>query len=120
MYACGLFEAKYLDNWELLTIHNMNRHFPESEETQKGHMRNKCQGVLSNKSKSPHKGTELPPVEKNLMPSSIYMKPGGEMYTDQTGKLPHRLICGNRYQMILHEIDGNSTCIETMKNKTEG
>ena len=24
----------------ILTIHNVNRHFPESEDTQKGHMRN--------------------------------------------------------------------------------
>ena len=42
------------------------------------------------------------------------------MYTDQTGKLPHNSIQGNRYQMILHEIDGNTNWSETMKNKTEG
>ena len=42
------------------------------------------------------------------------------MYTDHTGKFPHRSIRGNRYQMILHEIDGNSNRIEPMKNKTEG
>ena len=47
-------------------------------------------------------------------------EPEGTMQIDQTGKLPHRSIRGNRYQMILHEIDGNSTWIETMKNKTEG
>ena len=41
------------------------------------------------------------------------------MYIDQTGKFPQRLIWGNRYQMILHEIDGNFTWIKTMKNKTE-
>ena len=42
------------------------------------------------------------------------------MYTDQTGKFPHRSSRGNRYQMILHEIDGNSAWIEPMKNKIEG
>ena len=42
------------------------------------------------------------------------------MYTEQTGKFPHKSSWENRYQMILNEIDGNSTWIEPMKNKTEG
>ena len=47
-------------------------------------------------------------------------KPNETMYTYQTGKFPHRLSRGNRYQMILHEIGGNSFWIEPTKNKTEG
>ena len=42
------------------------------------------------------------------------------MYKDQTGKFPHRSIRGNRYQMILHEIDGKSTWIEPTKKKDRG
>ena len=41
------------------------------------------------------------------------------MYTDQMGKLPHRSSRGNRYQRILHEIDGKSTWTKPMKKKTE-
>ena len=48
------------------------------------------------------------------------MNQGGTMYTDQTVKLLHSSSHGNRYQMILHEIDGNYTWIEPMENKTEG
>ena len=51
--------------WPRLTIHNVNRHFLESEDTQKGHMWNQRQGVRSTKAKSPHPGTESPPTEKN-------------------------------------------------------
>ena len=47
-------------------------------------------------------------------------EPKGTMYKDQMGKSSHRLIRGNRYQMILHEIYGNSTWIKPMKKKTEG
>ena len=47
-------------------------------------------------------------------------EPKGAIHTEQTGKFPHRSIRGKRYQMILHEIDGNSNRIEPMKNKTEG
>ena len=39
---------------------------------------------------------------------------------DQTGKFLHQSIRGNKYQIILHKINGKSTCIEPMKNKTEG
>ena len=47
-------------------------------------------------------------------------EPKGDMCIDQTGKFPHRLIRGNKYQMILHEIDGNPTWIKPTKNKIEG
>ena len=42
------------------------------------------------------------------------------IYTDQTGKLPHTSSQGNNYQMVIDEIDGNSTWVEPMKNKTQG
>ena len=35
--------------WPLINVKNVYKYFPESEETQKGHMRNQCQGVRSNK-----------------------------------------------------------------------
>ena len=38
---------------------------------------------------------------------------------DQTRNSTHRSSRVNRYQIILHKIDGNSTWIEPMKNKTE-
>ena len=42
------------------------------------------------------------------------------MYTDETGKFPHLSIRVNNYQMIIHIIYGASTCVEVMKNRTEG
>ena len=42
------------------------------------------------------------------------------LYTDQTRKFPHTSIRGNKYKTILHEIDSNSTCVESMKNQTKG
>ena len=42
------------------------------------------------------------------------------MYTDHTGKFPHSSSRGINYQMIIHEIDGASTWVEVMKNRTEG
>ena len=50
---------------------------------------------------------------------SVY-KPRDTIYTDQTGKFQHNSRWGHNYQMAIHEIDRNSTCIEPMKNMTQG
>ena len=42
------------------------------------------------------------------------------LYIDQTGKLLQTSSRGNRYQMILHEINPNSTWVKPMKNQTKG
>ena len=42
------------------------------------------------------------------------------IYMDQTGKFLHTSSRGNNYQMVIHYIDGNSTWVEPMKNKTHG
>ena len=100
-------------------MNNVSKNFPESEETQKGHMCNQRQGVRSTKVLN-HQVTERTPEEKKRDVLITVYKPKGMMHTKQTGKSPHRSIRGNKYQTILHEIDGNYTWIEPMKNKTEG
>ena len=40
----SILHGNYL-TWPLITIKNVHKYFPESEETQKGHMRNQRQGV---------------------------------------------------------------------------
>ena len=50
---------------------------------------------------------------------SLY-NPHDTIYTNQTGKFPHASSRGYHYQMIVHKIDGNSTWVEPMKNKSQG
>ena len=57
------------------------------------------------------------PVQRCYM--TVY-KPKATIYTDQTGQFPSRSSPGNKYQMLLHNIDSNSTWVEPMKNKIEG
>ena len=42
------------------------------------------------------------------------------IYTDQTGALPVISRTGNRYQMVLCEIDSNAILVAPLKNRTEG
>ena len=86
--------------WPLTNVKNVNKFFPESEETQKGHMRTQRQGVRSTKNHRPAKAQttdEAKPTEDPMQPPILKKKyifiaiysPRNTMYTDQTGKFPH-------------------------------
>ena len=41
------------------------------------------------------------------------------MFSNQTGKFLYTSSKGNNYHIFFHEIDSNSTCIDSMKNITK-
>ena len=107
-------------SWPLINVKNVNKHFPESEETQFGHMSTQRQGVRSTKIKDTSSGNEDTPLpKKNDILIRTY-DTTDTMYTDQTGGFPTMSSRGNRYQMILYHVDSNSIWVEPTKNKTEG
>eukprot|EP00804_Cyclotella_cryptica_P007463 CCRYP_002649-RA/>CCRYP_002649-RA protein AED:0.45 eAED:0.45 QI:0/0/0/1/1/1/2/0/120 len=89
---------------------NVHKHFPQSEETQQGHMRNQRQGTRSTKQALPQAEPRTPLPQLHDIFIRTY-DTHGTLYTDQTG---------NRYQMILYHVDSNSIWAEPTKNKTEG
>ena len=119
-------------SWPLLTVKHVNKYFPESEETQKGHMRSQRQGVRSTKRRASGESADDPadpPAEAEAMPAPIEKKrdifiktfePRSTLFTDQTGRFPQQSSRGNNYQMILYHIDSNSTWVEPMRDRTEG
>ena len=121
--------------WPLLTIRNVNKFFLKSEETQKGHMRNQRQGVRSTKKKAeispltgssdsaaqiPKEDKEAPAIEEKKDIFIATYKPREMVFTNQTRKFPHASSRGNNYQMVVHEIEGDSTWVEATKNREEG
>ena len=126
------------DTWPLINLKNVNKHFPESKETQYGHMWGQQQGVQSTKPKpgtlkeqqkiknkdteTPSKSApqqeqalELPEPEQNDIMIKTHESKTNTLYTNQMGKFPHVLSKGNRYQMIAHHTDTTSTRVEPMK-----
>ncbi len=84
------------DTWPGLTVQAVNRHFPESVETQKGHIKKQWQNVRSTKQK-----TRVDPTSENeeltptLSKHNILVKvinASETVYTDQTGRLPVQLL----------------------------
>ncbi len=104
-----------------LTIENVNKHFPESDETQKGHMKQVKQGVRSTKVIDEDAMLDFKP-QPGVKHKDVYLRvfdaTKKAMYTDQTGKFPITSSRGNKYLMVAVELDGNYIDAEPLKTRT--
>ncbi|KAL7476769.1 hypothetical protein ACHAW6_002606, partial [Cyclotella cf. meneghiniana] len=104
-----------------LTTSNITKHFPESDETQKGHMKQGKQGVRSTKVKDEDAMLQFKPKpgEKH---KDVYLRvfdaTKKSMYTDQTGRFPITSSRGNKYMMVAVELDGNYIDAQPMRART--
>jgi len=111
-------KGNYL-SWPLINIKNVAKYFPESEETQKGHMRGQRQGVRSTRVAEPTEDipTNIPHQKKgDILITEHEVK--SLMYAVQTGLFPAVSSLGNKYIMILHHVDSNSSWAEAMRNQS--
>ena len=116
--------------WPGLTTTLISKHFPDSDETQKGHMKGQRKGVRSTRAS--------PAFQTKLEPGLDYSPPQrgatskfhdifvniydllDTIHTDQTGAFPVTSQRGYRYIMVGIHLDANYIFCETMKNRTEG
>ena len=107
------------ETWPGLSVKAILKYFPESDETQKGHMKSERQGVRSTKELKKKKYLQPEPLKKehDMFVKILDLKE--VMYTDQTGKFPYLSSKGNRYVMVGYHIDANYIFQEPMKNRTE-
>jgi hypothetical protein len=92
----AIWQGNY-NSWPLINVKNVAWHFPESEETQKGHMRGQRQGVHSTKMKRWDTDVTSCPMEPSPQ-ITLHIRKGdimifdydlkSRMYTDQTGLFP--------------------------------
>ena len=104
----------------MIMVKNINKFFPELDETQKDHMRQTKQGVCS---------TKVQQLVEEVLPETPLLKERDTMVkilemreltaTDQTGKFPVTSSWGSKYIMVMAEIVGNAVLVATMKRKTE-
>jgi hypothetical protein len=99
----------------MLTECNVNKYYPETSETSKGHMNQTPKNVCFTKAKQ----TPLETCDT----SQIHGKKVRDIYTtmydvrktmfsDQTGQFPTHLQSGNKYIMVLVEINSNTILVE--------
>ncbi len=106
-------------SWPNLTAELVEKYFPESVATQKGHLKKQRQNVRSTKVKLESEPDETEQQQKKHR--EIYVKiynVRDTMYTDQTGNMPVVSNRGNRFVMVLFEVDGKSIDAEPVKDHT--
>jgi hypothetical protein len=120
-------------SWLGLTWEAVNKHFPKSKETLKGHGRKTRSGLqstkipaqINNDDKDNTKATHFPrPLikQKEAVIWTFNLSNEAErlMYTDQTGQFPTKSSRDHQYIMVLIEINSNAILVEAMKNRTTG
>ena len=103
-----------------LSITNINKHFPESDETQKEHMQQARQGVRSTKvidedAMLNFKAT--PGVKHKDVYLRVFDATKKSIYTDQTGPFPITSRRKNQYIMVAVELDGNYIDAEPLQTR---
>jgi hypothetical protein len=112
---------KQLTTFPGLTVEAANKHFPDSDETQKGHMRQARQGVRSTKTWDEDANLNFKPtpgVKHKDAYLRVYDATKKSMYTDQTGRFPVVSSRGNKYLMVACELDGNYIDAEPVRDRS--
>ena len=111
-------KAGNLISWSSLTTTAVQKHFPDSNETQKGHMKKQCKGVRSTKLKENTQpedenipGNTVAKVDpsppKKMRDIFIKIYNAGKMHNNQTGCFTATSSKGNQYIMVAVEVDEN-------------
>ena len=109
--------------WPGISAEAVNRHFPESIETQKGHMKKQRQNVRSTKQKV-IAGEVADAVEltRTITKQNILVKvfnASETIFTDQTGRFPVQSSRGNTSLMVYYDMDANYIDAEPIRNHAD-
>jgi hypothetical protein len=98
-----------------MIVDNVNKFFPESDETQKGHMKQARQGIQSTKVVDEDAILEVktdPKPTPGIKFKDVYLRVFNTtkkaMYTDQPGCFPITSAGGHKYTMVAVELNGNT------------
>ena len=124
-------QNKQFTSWPGLTVDAVRRHFPDADETHKGHGRRTPSGLRSTKEHrqaaqaQDSADQQTPPrtptgKEKTIFYTvyNLQEEATHKIWTDQTGRFPKQSSRGNQYIMVLTESDSSAILVEPMKNKS--
>jgi hypothetical protein len=105
--------------WSMLTERNVQKYYPKTTKTAKGHLNQTRKNVRSTKVKA----TLLETCDTSHLHSKkvcdVYTQTYmvcKTMFSNQTGRFPIQSLWGNKYIMVMVEIDRNAILVEPMKN----
>ncbi|KAL7533243.1 LOW QUALITY PROTEIN: hypothetical protein ACHAWF_004421, partial [Thalassiosira exigua] len=105
--------------WPLVSVANVNAHFPECDETPMGHLNQQRQGVRSTKCPV----ADFEPIDTTLTAGKkakdVKIHDArdfhGIIYSDQTGRFPYRSRSDNQYVIVMVDL----VLVEAMKSKKD-
>ena len=106
----------------MLNKRNVAKYYPESTETPKVHLNQTRKNARSTKPKTrPFEKTDASTLRGKKV-RDIYTKVydvHNTVFLDQTGQFPTRSKWGNKYIMVMVEIDSNAILVDPVKNRTD-
>lgn len=110
-------KAGNFHGWPLLTARNVKKYYPETDETAKGHLNQTRKNVRSTKFEQANTGDM-----RGKKVRDVYMKvydTRETSFSDQTGRFPTRSQRGNKYIMVMVEMDSNAILVEPMTSRKD-
>jgi hypothetical protein len=108
--------------WPLLTVRNIQKYFPKTIETPKCHLNQSRKNVLSTKPKPiPLEDFQSPQLNGRRV-RDVYTQvydTRDTIFSNQTGKFPHRSLSGNHYIMLMVEINSSAILVEPIKTRSD-
>jgi hypothetical protein len=108
--------------WPMLTERNVQKYYSKMINTAKGHLNQTRKNVRTTKVKATPLETcntsHLHGKKVRNVYTQMYMVQES-MFSDQTGQFPVQSLHGNKYIMVMVEIDSNSILVEPMKNRKD-
>jgi hypothetical protein len=115
-------KARNYVGWPMLTECNVQKYYPETIETAKGHLNQTRKNIPSTKVKATPLETcdtsHLHGKKVRNVYTQMYMV-CKTMFSNQTGQFPIQSLHGNKYIMDMVEIDSNAILIEPIKNRKD-
>jgi len=108
--------------WPMINERNIQKYYPETIETAKGHLNQMRKNVRSTKAKTAPLETCDTSQLHGKKVQDVYTETyrvRETMFSDQTGQFPTRSQRGNKYIMVMVEIDSNAILVEPMKSRKD-
>ncbi|KAL7544208.1 hypothetical protein ACHAWF_007592 [Thalassiosira exigua] len=115
-------KAGNFQGWPVLNERNVNKYYPDTAETQKGHMNQTRKNVRSTKPKQ-HAFEEVKDGrlrgQKVRDVYTAFYDVRETLFSDQTVQFPTRSLSGNRHIMVAVDIDSSGILVEPIKNRSD-
>jgi hypothetical protein len=107
-------------SWPGLNEHNVEKYLSKSTSTAKVHLNQQIQNDRTTKIKDAHLLDSENNQDYGIKTQFVYAATinAGQIYTDQTGRLPVVSSKGNKYIMILYDYDSNAILAQPTKDRT--